>query len=1793
MSTIRDRVVSAILGQESGDGTADTSQPNYAGAIGPGQIIPATFDALKNKGIIPNSFDINNPKDNRAAAVAHINSLMDKYNDDAGMTAAAYYAGEKAVRPDGSIANYRDRKNPKAPTTWEYRSQVMNRMGVPFLPGDIHDPTSAGNTVAGVPAAAPTIDDWSNTPGVGMGEPRAMWGAKDVLPILPPHAPADGPDLYQAHLQAQTDAERAEAEHYDSQSINSIAVNLAAHQGIQGAIIRAIGSEGHGPAQPGYEPRKVDKDLYAGRSEADQSFLDESVSHMDAMRRSYSIEHKDEDMAEAANHGTGPMIVAGLYGGLPEGAGIAGAASRVFTVGRAINAALLARGTAAENATANLLRASQGFAPIEAAPAAAAAPGFVSHLGEQALGNIGAVAVQQPFDPYVSKEDYLMAGFNTLLFTGIGSIGHAFHPSDAVIARQIGANGAADAATKMVDTRLQAIKNLGPEATPEALRAEASRLEGETVRKTVTAATSAVGEDRRLIPDVDNLAADITTKRAEVETAKPTTGETAETAKPTGPEDDGQVIPTSLPSADNPSVSAQVLPAPLAKATPRYSYGSAGFGLDFASDIDKAAYIARNAAKPSKADAAYVDFVRKATGMTEDEVRAHGNRVADTIKAQAKDRAGEKGQGPTTPLKVADHGRVDEHVPAGDNQLMESGEAAAGQRVRQASETPTFYNDRGNAQFRDAMARTSEKWQTEIAATGEGVTMGHIDRMAPGVHVRPALVANTALHPVLAAAQDISRQFLKGSKVILGSMEGARDFYRDASLKATGKPGNVPNGAAISAGKVHIIGVMERDPEKVMTTMIHELGHAIFHENLANIPPALLARMGAAHQAFIKDLAAGKASARFKRLSATEENIGTAETGMKGKLPDNAYSSSFDEYTAEAYVRYIQDRVNAGEGPKMNAGAVAILKKVWDKVKAMWDYARGKGYLGDDEPFHEFFDHVLNDTLKDADKIPTGSSEYLDEGLIADFNTHFDPKAQAVGSDLMPQKTVQQEAEAQAVVAIHKKADLYAEKNPVDVKRLSKLLRNTVFDPISSVMLRSVNPVVRMISAELIENGTGAGGRRSTAALAKWIHEQAFMGNVINDSQKEFTAWRNLQGGTWVGDFVDGKLKSQFNRMVMEEIEGRRPGATKVNSPEQVVNAANVYEAGFERMRTAQVSNKTTGWASLPESSVGYVPHRMSRDAVLNLASGGPEAIAKTNALHSALTDQFMSVEGFDPSFSAELASKYLDRVKRSALGGYEAPGGIHQVGAADIVEEALQAMGLDKEQVRSMMGRYMAGGPGHTKRRLQLDLTAEHDNGIGGTFKLMDVFETDPLKLMRSQAGRVSGEVALAQHGVMGKSGLALLRRSMEFGTNGPATAKEFEAFDQMAAEFLGSPFGTAAGKFADRAMQLNSLARLGGMGFQQAAEYINGIVHVGAARTASAIGSMPRLRSEAARLAKGEKVDNAILSSMEVNGAEFGTHPYKMVFPFDEESHGSAQVYGQDTPTFLDRTLRGALHVQAKLSFWRAIHGAQHRGFAEQIVHKAMKFTRDGGNDIALNDMGIGPELRAKLKEELPAIAQFDGQGNLSRFDITKMKDTQAAAEFVQAVHRGTNQIIQGTFIGETGKWAHSGFLRLLTQFRAFGIASVEKQWGRQVGNHGTAAALGMILGSMAIAAPVYMAKVALNAQGKHGKEKEAYFAKMLTAQAIASATLNLISTSGLASDFLDATKAVTGLGTGSGGRAGQGSDLIGGTIAPSVGLVNDMYKGIQNTKAGTDPHQLAKTLPFSNLPGMTPAIDALFGK
>lgn len=1620
MSTIRDELFNAIYGQESSHGKVDTTKVNPQGVTGPMQVQDKTFALLKAKRLIPGHYEHRNPEHNLHAGRVLINHLADRYNDDPRKVIAAYYGGEKAVLPDGTLAKWGNKSRPNDPTVPEYVDQVMARMGQPVEK-----------------APVPPAPEPDNTPYLKM----AMPGSAEGPAPAPKEMPSKGSVPLQGRLSPTPDgilpvaaAVSAEARKTAQEVQDSTWLDrsrAAFPDQPLGAIGRYIIDQviqDEAPADPGYV---LDPRMLEGRSEDEISELLDSRSKTQEARFIADQDLRRERQAEAGKAGAGHALLANLIAGAPEGA---------ITGLLAFRSAVLAGVSSAKYA-------SQGRAGAAIA----------ANFGENVVANVGLTAVQQAIDGYVGPADYAMG----VAFSGIGSAaatpsiyGHSLRARSEQLAQA--------AAKEIEDKAVAAAAKLGPDATPAQIAAEIRRQEQEAVSVAKAEVDApALSGDRKLfeVDDDGNLALP---KAEGSQSAPPTTG-----LRERGPAD----------AADAGLIS------------PKVQHSWAGLS----------------------------DNARKQTLID----RASPNRVYVNDVLQ-------------------EFGGVDGTLKA-----------------------------------------------------------------APGVHAGAGIDAD-----LVKIAEWVTKNFLDGDRVFLLHKDMANPRFKGNNGNWDGMHLSLVKGRAIFLDP-------NLDKPRMVHTLVHELGHGVFAKHFGNAPDNIKQAIFKFQKAWQDRYVSGETrpgrtlpghvprrvdaaldrslpsqvGSDTMRLIAGEKSASLFDILVRritesGKLllPDagsSAYAKNYypnlDEMSAEQFVKWMERVVSDEVGWKpqdIPEGLISWVKEIWQKFVHLFKWAKEGGYLNADESFQDFFEYARKTTAGEPLDAPGPEVAVGGSASTAPATASPDP----FGLELLPEGTPQLAAEKAAIKRLYEKAaDPTAPWNNIDPKFLSSLTDNSVFNVASTSlrMLKSDNPVVRMIAAELLESPSGAAGRRTTAAIKKHMEERRFMGNVINEVQDAYRVWRNEKGGNLWKDVADGELWDKFNREVALRIESGEPAHPAVEA------AAKSLEGAYERMRISQKGHKTLGWAGLPETSAGYMPHRMSAERVRQMT---PE---QTKALHTMLSKQFQTFEGWDAAFSNELASKYIERARGRAVGEYETPSNLHQPGAASAVEDAIRSMGLPEDQVAAHLERYSKGAAGHTKRRIQLDMTADLGDGV----RLLDLFETDQLKLVRGQAQRVSGEVALARHGIMGKPGLKLLRRAAGLGGDGTkAQGPELEALDQVAAEFLGEPFGDHTGKWLDRAAQVNSLARLGGMGFTQFAEFINGIAHIGAYRTMAAVGGIRRLRDEIIRLSKGEKVDNPLLNSLEsLGGAEFGTDSYKLVFPFDAPDV-QYQLFGRDTTTMADRLLRGGLQVQGKLSFWRAIHSAQQRGMAEQIVRKAGRFIREGGTDTALADMGIGADLVDRLKAEFanPDVARFNASGELEFLDITKVKDLKAAEEFIQAVHRGSAQIIQGTYIGETGKWAHSSMLRLITQFRTFSITSVEKQWTRQKATRGTAAALGLLMGSMTFAAPIYMIRTYLNSIGR--EDQDEYLEKQLDPLRVARATMNYVALTGLSGDFLDAASSVTGIGQVTGGRVGSGSEFVGNIVAPAAGLVDDIWKGLQDTKEGVDPHDLLKSMPFGRLPYLVPAVNSL---
>ena len=758
-------------------------------------------------------------------------------------------------------------------------------------------------------------------------------------------------------------------------------------------------------------------------------------------------------------------------------------------------------------------------------------------------------------------------------------------------------------------------------------------------------------------------------------------------------------------------------------------------------------------------------------------------------------------------------------------------------------------------------------------------------------------------------------------------------------------------------------------------------------------------------------------------------------------------------------------------------------------------------------------------------------------------------------------------------------------------------------------MLRSKNPVMVATAVQLLESTTGAGGRKPSAAISKVMRERSYMGYLVGYDQA-YDLWRRSEGIGKVSAAMSNDARSTFDRLVWREIEARGDEAVALTTNPSIRKAADALEEGFDRMRREQQAVQTLGHERLGTTSRGYMRHMMDPRKLMALNPTQRKNVENVMAKQFQRLNEYSYIaqdtgekvtKAFDAKFSRELAKRYMDEAEGRAMGSNYVPANLETGEASSIIEDALKAMnGLSPAEAEAILGRFSRGGASFTKGRLKLDMFEDIGNGM----QLGDLFNQDMLSLYRGYARRVSGEVALAQYGILGKQGLKVMRTTAQ--ASG-ATPAELKAFERIAAEFLNEPWSGAQHiKWAQNLRAITSASMLGGMGFTQFGEAGNAMSSLGVRAVLSNVASMPRLLKEVGMFRKGGEAKNAILRDFDEVYGFIGGDEYMQTRLFDVPDH-TIELYNDEAAGRFTKAIRAGSHFTTVASGFRAIHATQVRGMSELIVKKAIKYINEGTASKALDDMGISPEIRAAFKANMGKIAKFDKRGNLTSLEITGASGIppRIIQDFAQTIERGAGQIIQKTYIGETGAWAHNDMLKLLLQFRTFGMTSIEKQWGRNVANYGAAKSFAILVGAMSFAFPIHLARMHAQTVGMSRSEREEFLEKKLNVMALSRATMAYASSSGLLPDILDV---VTTIGNKVGvvpdeladqaGVRGRQPGLTG--LIPGLGYTDSAYNAVVGTpfkntdgEVGVDPNRVKKALkllPGSNLPLVTATINGL---
>lgn len=1149
---------------------------------------------------------------------------------------------------------------------------------------------------------------------------------------------------------------------------------------------------------------------------------------------------------------------------------------------------------------------------------------------------------------------------------------------------------------------------------------------------------------------------------------------------------------------------------------------------------------------------------------------------------------------------------------------IENGTAEGAFRAasQQYSLTTTLYDAIANhsAELADKRTVVDTKWQADYEANR--------DTMIKGLSPYAVKQMDKAINPQEAAdiverdkRDAVSQQVLNdsGHPILWGLTAGILDPAGWAVGAGVGKAFTIGKGistamrmtkmaTANAAGNVVLVGAMDA------------LGQQITPEDYIHAGAfglATGAALGVLSRGDVDALAGVSKDLHENATTRTENFVNEAAKKANFKMWSGK-GNPLDGTDPEALVRLYPDANNVNRWTTAPGQGVDQAQGIWVRTNQLNQYAaRG---VGDNELHFDVDPRYLDvshevptpadiaksaaqasedEIMQTVDNVLTAPSP---EGQVFRPNAPDPVETGRVQSDY-GLDTITDEERLSSIGSLYKSAENFISRFSGVIRsaeiagQKNRILSDTLgWRSAGNELLTDDNPLAKSLGMAVAEDSSGVSGWRGiTVAIKSKLLNNYLNHNIERGLHENFEVWLKQQGvGRIKGaleTYTTGRYANSFYVQVAKEIRNRADDTFVSSAPRSVQDAANVLERGFQEMGDIQRRAKTLGNEFIPEKSRGYLPQQLNGKAFASLSAAEKRQVQ--NEFQRQATKEF----GWDTEFATKKVAEYMNRAEDNANGvGQMFPGSPRDL--MSILMKDLEDPNLTQAQQIQIMERMRNGAAKHTHKRLDWDLNASITRDDGSVMPISELYNNDILSLYKGYANRVAGDVAFAHVGLYGERDIRLVTEALQRSKVGDSS-RTIPAWQQIVNEVYSRPTAVDAGGNLSTAArfirQYTGIRLLGGVGFAQAAELTNAVSHLGVVHTMNLAARIPKVWKDLKTLKAGEIPENPILSTLDiVAGSPLGSEQFQMVMPqiIDE----GLSIVDQRSFNNVMRVMGGAQLIHNKFSFMRAVSAVQQRVVSEEIVRKAFRYMKSGQEDVALREMGFTPELQAKLMKEMDNIAQFDSRGYLQALNVMHMEDKSALLEMVTAVRRGTGQIIQETFPGETGKWMRSEIGQLLMQFRKFPSVAIEKQMYRQYGKFGFTRALGGTVAAMGLGTIMYYGRAQIAASLLGEDERKKFLEQRLSTAGVANGAIMYVSALGMTNDFLQ-------LGTGVGNLLDDQLDLgwsnsrgvqgqgIGGLI-PSLGTLGDVYNYTQNPSGKA----ALKLLPFSNLPMVLPAINAL---
>lgn len=779
-------------------------------------------------------------------------------------------------------------------------------------------------------------------------------------------------------------------------------------------------------------------------------------------------------------------------------------------------------------------------------------------------------------------------------------------------------------------------------------------------------------------------------------------------------------------------------------------------------------------------------------------------------------------------------------------------------------------------------------------------------------------------------------------------------------------------------------------------------------------------------------------------------------------------------------------------------------------------------------------------------------------------------------------------------------------------------MRKGPFATFSMILRGSPNEVVRDELGRMVGNAVGNADGTPNLVGASEIHARihesmtAKFNAAINAPYREW-AERNGYGAfeRWTRPvrerfMADMGLAIRKSADVTEQVTDVDPAILKA--------ATKVRQVFAEYLKEAKAAG-VKGFENV-EMNEGYLPRvfdfRRVYDIEQDIGSDNLRALV-AKAVQAA-------DEEIDDKLAAAIARAYVKRMKELRVGSDV---GLMQGMRWDDVgflRRFLDEAGTPREEIDEVVNKFAAlnarrerqteGTVRYGKHRVQFDETtamvfrsqnAAREGRIEDVeIALSDLFENNVEHLFGRYSRSMSGHIGLAKVGIKSKNDFDLSIRKVERALEGdPDELKRVKDTAEMAYKLItGQPVqdATMLTKLGRAARDFNFTTTMNQTGWAQFPD-MAGLLQSGYLRytiTNFFDGFRSMRRTDGV-------LDDAFAKEMEEwlgVGTDFYNNAVFSSYDPGEEG-GLIGALGK-----VEHGLRVAGRGTQAVSGMAWMTAFSQRLVARNIVQRLVKDVTEGGgfNKARAATLGLDDAMKARIERQIRKYTEFvDGNfgGKVRVVNWMKWDDVEARDAMLYATFREARRLVQEEDLGDTTKWMHTNWGKILAQFRRFALVSYSKQVMHGIA-HADAEEATRVLISMVMASMAYTARHSIALASQPADKREEYAEKYLSPDRLAAAAIANSSYSTVFPALFDST---VGLAVGQRffdtRTSGLGSDIITGNPTYSA-----LFKNLPNAVGGasqamlrgdrqftqSEARAIRKLLPYQNVLGVDAAFNAI---